>query len=518
MLFEVPLLSLVIWLPILGGCWVLYLGKDDANAPVARIVSLLVSVLTFLFSIPLYAQFQLGSHEMQFVERVPWIETFNIQYYLGVDGFSMPLILLTTFITVPVVIAAWQVIQTKVAQYFAAFLILEGLMVGAFAALDAILFYVFWEALLLPMFIIIGIWGGPNRIYATIKFFLYTFIGSVLMLVALLYLYSEAGTFEILALHKVALPLEAQVLVFLAFLAAFAVKVPMWPVHTWLPDAHVEAPTGGSVILAAVMLKLGGYGFIRFSLPIAPDGSSALDWLMIGLSLIAIVYIGFVALVQPDMKKLIAYSSISHMGFVTLGFFLIFGIMENSPETSGAALGVQGGMIQMISHGFISGALFLCVGVMYDRVHSRLIADYGGVVTTMPVFAAFMMLFAMANSGLPGTSGFVGEFLVILSAFNGGFWIAFAAALTLILGAAYTLWMYKRVIFGAAANEAVKKLDDLNGREIIALGSLAVMVIVFGVWPSPLLEVMQPSVEHLLAHVAQTKLPTALAAVTAVSP
>jgi NADH-quinone oxidoreductase subunit M len=405
-----------------------------------------------------------------------------------------------------VVLAGWQVIQNRVAQYMAAFLIMEGLMNGVFAALDAILFYVFWEGMLIPMFLIIGIWGGARRVYATIKFFLYTFLGSVLMLVALIYMYYQADSFDILAFHGLKLGMQEQVLIFLAFLAAFAVKVPMWPVHTWLPDAHVEAPTGGSVVLAAIMLKIGGYGFLRFSLPIAPDASHSLDWLIIGMSLIAVAYIGFVALVQRDMKKLIAYSSIAHMGFVTLGFFLSFSIFEATGSYSGAALAMEGGMIQMISHGFISGAMFLCVGVMYDRMHSREIADYGGVINTMPKFGAFMVLFAMANAGLPGTSGFVGEFMVILASFKSSFWIAFIAATTLILGAAYTLWMVKRVIFGKVANDNVAALTDINNREFLILGVLAVAVLLFGVWPNPLVEVMHVTIDNLLQHIAQSKL------------
>jgi len=388
----------------------------------------------------------------------------------------------------------------------AAFLIMEGLMVGVFSALDAALFYVFWEAMLIPMFIVIGIWGGENRVYATIKFFLYTFFGSVFMLIALLYLYSQSNSFEILDYHQLKIGLTAQILIFIAFLLAFAVKVPMWPVHTWLPDAHVEAPTGGSVILAAIMLKLGAYGFLRFSLPITPDASHELDWLMISLSLIAVVYIGFVALVQQDMKKLIAYSSISHMGFVTLGFFISYQILENSGDLKGAALGMEGGIVQMISHGFISGAMFLCVGVMYDRLHSRQIKDYGGVVNHMPKFAAFMVFFAMANAGLPGTSGFVGEFMVILSSFKANFWYAFLAATTLIIGAAYTLWMVKRVIFGAVVNEAVKTMPDINRREFFFLSVLAFTVLLFGVWPAPLVEVMDVTVVNLLQHVMQSKL------------
>jgi NADH-quinone oxidoreductase subunit M len=504
-LSEFPFLSAVIWTPIAGGLWVLF-GSGGRSASTARAIALFVALLTFLLSISLYIGFDTTTHQMQFIELHPWIEAFNIDYRLGIDGISMPLILLTTFSTVLVVLAGWEVIEYKTPQYMAAFLIQEGLMVGAFAALDAILFYVFWEALLIPMFVIIGVWGGPRRVYATVKFFLFTFFGSIFMLVALLYLYAQAGSFEILKLHAVPLGMTAQVLVFIAFLVAFAVKVPMWPVHTWLPDAHVEAPTGGSVILAAIMLKLGGYGFVRFSLPITPDASHALDWLMIGLSLIAIIYVGFVALVQPDMKKLIAYSSISHMGFATLGFFLGFQIIEGTGSLTGAALGLQGGLVQMISHGFISAALFLCVGVLYDRLHSRQIGDYGGVVNTMPAFAAFMMLFAMANSGLPGTSGFVGEFMVILSSFQANFWIAAGAASILVLGAAYTLWMYKRVIYGAIANEGVGKLKDIDRREFLILAALAVMVLLFGIWPAPLLEVMQPSVDYLVQQVTQSKL------------
>ena len=507
MFADWPLLSLVIWTPILGGILVLTTGSDK-QAPLARITALFWAVVTFIISIPLYTEFDTTTAAMQFDNKPtePWIGTFNIYYHLGIDGISMPLILLTTFTTVLVVIAAWEVIKEKVAQYFAAFLIMEGLMNGVFAALDAALFYVFWEAMLIPMFIIIGVWGGPKRVYATIKFFLYTFFGSVFMLVSLIYLYFKTGSFDILTFHDYKLDLTPQILIFIAFLLAFAVKVPMWPVHTWLPDAHVEAPTGGSVILAAIMLKLGAYGFLRFSLPITPDASQTLDWLMISLSLIAVVYIGFVALVQQDMKKLIAYSSISHMGFVTLGFFIAWRIYENTGSYDGAAMGIQGGVVQMISHGFISGALFLCVGVMYDRLHSREIKDYGGVVNTMPVFAAFMVLFAMANAGLPGTSGFVGEFMVILTAFKANFWFAFLAGLTLILGAAYTLWMIKRVIYGEVANEGVAKLKDINGREFLFLAILAIAVLLFGVWPAPLLEVMDASVANLLQHMTQSKL------------
>ena len=445
------LLSLAIWLPILGGVAVLLVTGSDARAPLARALTLIVAVATFVVTILLFTGFSPHTAAMQYVELRDWIPAFNIHYHLGVDGISLLLILLTSFTTILVVIAGWQVIQEKVAQYLAAFLIMEGVMIGVFAALDAILFYVFWEAMLIPMFVIIGMWGGSNRVYATIKFFLYTLLGSVLMLVAFVYLYLKAGkSFDIHSFYALKLSLTEQVLIFFAFFAAFAVKVPMWPVHTWLPDAHVEAPTGGSVVLAAIMLKMGAYGFLRFSLPILPDASHELAWFMIALSLIAIVYIGLVALVQEDMKKLIAYSSIAHMGFVTLGLFIF------------NTQGMEGAVIQMISHGFVSGALFLCVGVLYDRLHSRNIADYGGVVNRMPVFASFMMLFSMANAGLPGTSGFVGEFLVILGAFQANFWIAFLAATTLIFGAAYSLWMYKRVIFGGVQNAAVEKLEDVN--------------------------------------------------------
>jgi len=505
MFSEIPLLSLLVWTPILGGVWVLFAGGERDPAT-ARVLSLLVSLATFALSIPLYAGFDTSTAQMQFVELTPWIGAFSINYHLGVDGIAMPLILLNTFITVIVVIAGWEVIQDKTSQYMAAFLIMEGLINGVFASLDAILFYVFWEAMLVPMFLIIGIWGGPNRVYATIKFFLYTFLGSVFMLVAFLYLYAQTGSFSIYDFYAVPLSLTAQTLIFIAFFLAFAVKVPMWPVHTWLPDAHVEAPTGGSVILAAILLKLGAYGFLRFSLPIAPDASSELAGVIIALSLIAIVYIGFVALVQTDMKKLIAYSSISHMGFVTLGFFASFTILARTGSMDGAAMGVEGGLVQMISHGFISGALFLCVGVMYERLHSREIGAYGGVVNTMPRFAAFMMLFAMANAGLPGTSGFVGEFLVILGVFKASPWFAFLAASTLILGAAYTLWMYKRVIFGEVANDKVAKLTDIGAREYLVLATLAAMVLLFGLWPAPLLDVMHATVDNLLAQVAVSKL------------
>jgi len=505
MFSDWPLLSLVIWIPVLGGIVVLVAGSYT-NSATARIIALLFSIITFVLSIPLYTDFNTATAAMQFTELSPWITAFKINYHLGIDGISMPLIILTTFMTVIVVIAGWEVIQDRPAQYMAAFLIMAGLMNGVFAALDAALFYVFWEAMLIPMFIAIGVWGGPRRVYATIKFFLYTFFGSVFMLIALLYLRLESGSFSILDFHAFKMDLDVQILIFIAFLLAFAVKVPMWPVHTWLPDAHVEAPTGGSVILAAIMLKLGAYGFLRFSLPITPDASHHLDWLMISLSLIAVVYIGFVALVQQDMKKLIAYSSISHMGFVTLGFFIAWNILDNTGKLDGAAMGMQGAIVQMISHGFISGAMFLVVGVMYDRLHSREISAYGGVVNTMPKFAAFAVLFAMANAGLPGTSGFVGEFMVILSAFKANFWFAFLAGTTLILGAAYTLWMVKRVIFGDVKNENVAKLQDINNREFLFLSILAVMVLLFGVWPAPLIEVMDASVANLLQHMMQSKL------------
>ena len=499
-----PILSVIIWLPVLGGLLVLFSGDKAPNT--SRWLALAVAVLTFLLSIPLWTGFDASTAAMQYQENLPWIESFNVNYHLGVDGISMPLILLTTFITILVVIAGWQVIQYKPSQYMAAFLIMEGVMVGVFSALDAMLFYVFWEAMLIPMFLIIGIWGGPNRVYATIKFFLYTFLGSVFMLVALVYMYFQSGSMEILGFHNLKLGLTEQILIFLAFLAAFAVKVPMWPVHTWLPDAHVEAPTGGSVILAAIMLKIGGYGFLRFSLPITPDASHHLDWLIIAMSLIAVVYIGFVALVQKDMKKLIAYSSIAHMGFVTLGFFIVFMIAANPEVQAGAILGVQGGMVQMVSHGFISAAMFLCVGVLYDRMHSREIADYGGVVNTMPWFAAFMVFFAMANAGLPGTSGFVGEFMVILASFRADFWFAFLAATTLIIGAAYTLWMVKRVIFGDVANDRVAALQDVNKREVLVLGSLTLAVLALGLWPEPLVKVMDASITNLVNHIAVSKL------------
>jgi NADH-quinone oxidoreductase subunit M len=493
-MLSLNLLNLAIWIPILSGVVVLATGSDR-NAGAARLIALVGAVLGFGVTLPLYTGFDPLASGFQFTHTTPWIETFNVNYHLGIDGISLLLILLNSFTTVLVVIAGWEVIRERVAQYMAAFLFLSGFMNGVFSALDALLFYVFFEATLIPMFIIIGVWGGPNRVYAAFKFFLYTLAGSLLTLVALIYLYNVSeGSFSLLDYYRLPLSLAPQILIFIAFMTSFAVKVPMWPVHTWLPDAHVEAPTGGSVVLAAIMLKLGAYGFIRLSLPIVPDASHALAGFVIALSLIAVVYIGLVALVQSDMKKLIAYSSISHMGFVTLGIF-IFNVH-----------GLEGAIIQMISHGFVSGALFLCVGVLYDRMHSRQIADYGGVVNTMPVFAALFMLFAMANSGLPGTSGFVGEFMVIVGAVKANVWYAVAAATTLVFGAAYTLWMYKRVIFGAVANHHVAGLADLNAREIIVLGLLALAVLVMGVWPNPFAEVLHTSVNDLLNHVAQSKL------------
>jgi len=486
-------LSLAVWVPIVAGLIVLAVG--DRNLREARWVALLGAVAGFLVTIPLVTGFQTGTSAMQFVELSSWIPRFNVNYHLGVDGISVLFILLNSFITVLVVLAGWEAISSRVAQYMTAFLVMSGLLNGTFAALDAVLFYVFFEATLIPMYLVIGVWGGPNRVYAAVKFFLYTLLGSLLMLIAFLYLYNKSGgSFAVLDYHKLPLPLNAQILLFIAFLMAFAVKVPMWPVHTWLPDAHVEAPTGGSAVLAAILLKLGAYGFVRFSLPILPDASHYLAGLMITLSLIAIVYIGLVALVQTDMKKLIAYSSISHMGFVTLGFFIF------------NAYGIEGGLVQMISHGFVSAALFLCVGVLYDRMHSRNIADYGGVANTMPRFAALMMLFAMANCGLPATSGFVGEFMVIVGAMKVNFWIAFLAGTTLVFGAAYTLWMVKRVIFGEVGNRHVAELTDANTRELLVLGLLAIAVLWLGLYPAPFTEIMHASVNELLKHVAMSKL------------
>lgn len=488
------LLSLAIWLPIAAGALLLALGRDD-NAKAVRWMALVAALASFLVTLPLISGFDTSTAKMQFEENLVWIERFNVHYHLGVDGLSMWFVPLTAFITVIVVISAWEVITERVNQYMGSFLILSGIMVGVFSALDGLLFYVFFEATLIPMYIIIGVWGGPRRVYAAFKFFLYTLAGSLLMLVALAYLYYKSGgSFDIQAWHRLPLPANAQTLLFFAFFLAFAVKVPMWPVHTWLPDAHVEAPTGGSVVLAAIMLKLGAYGFLRFSLPITPDASHQWAWLIVALSLIAVIYIGLVALVQQDMKKLVAYSSIAHMGFCTLGFFIF------------TELGVSGGIVQMVSHGFVSGAMFLCIGVLYDRVHSREIASYGGVVNTMPKFAAFAVFFAMANSGLPGTSGFVGEWMVILGTVKAGFWLAVLAATALIFGAAYNLWMVKRVYFGAVANDDVKALTDINSREFVMLAILAIAVLWMGVYPKPFTDVMHVSVTELLKHVAQSKL------------
>ncbi len=488
------LLSLAIWVPIAFGVLLLALGRDDQVRTV-RWIALIGALVSFLVTLPLYDGFLLGTSAMQFVEKAPWIERFNVSYHLGIDGISFWFVLLTAFITIVVVISAWEAITERVNQYMGAFLILSGLMIGVFCALDGILFYVFFEATLIPMYLIIGIWGGPNKIYAAFKFFLYTLLGSLLMLVALIFLYTKSGgSFDILTWHKLPLGANAQTLVFFAFLSAFAVKVPMWPVHTWLPDVHVEAPTGGSAVLAAIMLKLGAYGFLRFSMPIAPDAANHYAWVMITLSLIAVVYVGLVAMVQQDMKKLVAYSSVAHMGFVTLGFFIF------------NDLGVAGGIVQMIAHGFVSAAMFLCIGVLYDRVHSREIASYGGVVNTMPKFAAFALFFSMANSGLPGTAGFVGEWMVILGSVRYNFWIGFAAASALIFGAAYTLWMYKRVYLGPVVNQDVKDLTDINGREILMLGLLAAATLWMGVYPKPFTDVMNSSVADLLKHVALTKL------------
>ena len=504
---QLGLLSVVIWLPIAGGLVTLAFGDQRARA--ARWAALVSSLLTLAACVALYTGFANGTAKFQFIERLAWIPALRSQYYLGVDGISLPLILLTAFMTVPVIIAGWSEIEKRPAQYYAAFLIMEGLMIGVFSALDSLLFYFFWEAMLIPMFVIIGVWGGPRRVYATLKFFLYTFLGSVLMLVALIYLYLKAGDYSIAAMQQLPLTLAEQRWIFIAFLLAFAVKVPMWPVHTWLPDAHVEAPTGGSVILAAIMLKMGGYGLLRFSLPITPDASHELDWLIVTLSLIAIVYIAFVALVQQDMKKLVAYSSIAHMGFVTLGAFLVFYIMAATGSAEGAVNGLDGAVVQMISHGLISGALFLCIGVMYDRLHTRDISAYGGVINVMPKFGAFMVLFALANSGLPGTSGFVGEFLVILASFKASFWFALLAASILVVGAAYNLWLVKRVIFGEVVNPQVAKMQDLNPREFLVLGVLALAVLLLGVWPAPMLNMMEASVQHLLQQILTSKLPGA---------
>ena len=490
------LLSILIWLPIAGGFAALALGTHRAKE--ARWLALAVAVATFIVSIPLLMNYDAAAGTMQFIEQHRWIAAINANYHLGVDGISVALIVLTTFVTVLVILGAWDSVHDKVNQYLAAFLVLEGLMVGVFCALDALLFYVFFEGMLIPMFIIIGIWGGPRRVYATLKFFLYTFFGSIFMLVGLIWLYMQSNSWELSQLAALKLTLTQQSWLFFAFLVAFAVKVPMWPVHTWLPDAHVEAPTGGSVILAAIMLKIGGYGFLRFSLPITPDASQHFAWLLIALSLIAVIYIGFVALVQEDMKKLIAYSSVSHMGFVTLGIFIALALVRVSGNKDAAYLGVSGAMVQMISHGFVSGAMFSCIGVIYDRMHTRMIKDYGGVVNTMPWYAAFVVFFAMANCGLPGTSGFVGEFMVILASFQSNFWIAALAAFTLIIGAAYTLWLVKRVIWGEVTNDHVAKLKDIDAREALVLGAFAAMTLLFGIWPEPLTHLMDASVKHIV--------------------
>ncbi len=499
-MFEGWLLSLLIWLPILGGAWVLAIGQRSLGA--VRGAAVVVASVAFLLAVALWLAFE-PAGGMQLVEQRDWVPSLGIQYYLGVDGISMPLVVLTAFATLLVVIAGCSdAIHYRVAQYMGAFLIMEGLMIGVFVALDAILFYVFWEAMLVPMFLLIGIWGGANRIYATIKFFLYTFLGSVLMLIAFLYMRLEAGSFSVLDFHDLSLGLDVQVPIFLALLAAFAVKVPMWPVHTWLPDAHTEAPTGGSVILAAVTLKMGAYGFLRYALPIVPGASAQLAWLVIAVSLIAIVYIGLVAIAQTDMKRLIAYSSIAHMGFATLGFFVVFQAGLGAAAGEGALTAMTGGYVQLISHGFISAALFLCVGVLYDRMHTRDIAAYGGVVNRMPAFGALFVLFALANAGLPGTSGFVGELLVILGSYQASFWYAALAGLTLIVGAAYSLWLVKRVVFGPVANEEVDGLRDLDRRELALLGVLAVLVIGLGVYPQALVTVAEPALVELLDDVS----------------
>ena len=498
-----PLLSLLIWLPILGGAFVAWAGAGRANT--ARWLALLVALIVFVVSIPLLTGYDASTGTKQFIESLSWIPAINANYHLGADGISIALIVLTTFTTVLVILGAWDSVNEKVNQYLAAFLVLEGLMIGVFAAMDALLFYVFFEGMLIPMFIIIGIWGGPRRVYATLKFFLYTFFGSIFMLIGLIYLYLHAHSWELSDFARLTLNEREQAWLFFAFLAGFAIKVPMWPVHTWLPDAHVEAPTGGSVILAAIMLKIGGYGFIRFSLPIVPDACQTYAWLVIAMSLIAVIYVGFVALVQEDIKKLIAYSSVSHMGFVTLGIFISLALVRVGGNKDAAALGLSGAMVQMISHGFVSGAMFSSVGVLYDRMHTRMIKDYGGVVNVMPWFAAFMVLFAMANCGLPGTSGFVGEFMVILASFAENPWVAALAAFTLIIGAAYTLWLVKRVIFGEVANDHVAHLKDINAREALVLGAFAAGVLIFGIWPAPLTHLMDASIKTIVDQLLVSK-------------
>lgn len=494
------LLSILIWLPIVAAFAILALGPQREG--MAKMLAMLTSIVTLIISIPLWQYFDSTTAGMQFVEKIAWIPSLNINYHLGVDGIAMPLVVLTTFISVLTVLSAWKVITKNVHQFMAAFLMLESMMIGVFCAQDAMLFYIFFEAMLIPMFLIIGIWGGPNRVYATIKFFIYTFFGSVFMLIALIYLYMKSGSWNISEMAAFPLTMQEQFWIFWAFFLAFAVKIPMFPVHTWLPDAHVEAPTAGSVVLAAIMLKIGGYGFLRFSLPITPDASADMASIVIALSLIAVVYIGLIAMVQKDMKKLIAYSSISHMGFVTLGIFIAFALVMKNGDTN---MALEGAMVQMVSHGFISAALFLCVGVLYDRLHTRMIRDYGGVINTMPLFGAFFVFFAMSNAGLPGTSGFVGEFMVILSSFQANFWFAFLAALTLIFGAAYSLWMVKRVIFGEVKNEAVSLLTDITKRETFILAVLAIAVLILGIYPEPLIDVMRVSVEHLIEQISVSK-------------
>ena len=493
MISTIPWLSLSIFVPIIAGILVLIFGRDE-RADYTRKLALIGAIVSFLVTLPVIAGFDSTVASMQFVEQASWIDAFNVKYHLGVDGISIWFVVLTAFITVIVVVAGWEVITNHIAQYMAAFLMLSGIMVGVFVALDGLLFYVFFEATLIPMYIIIGVWGGPNRVYAAFKFFLYTLLGSLLTLVAFIYLYTKTGTFDIATWHALPLAMTPQLFIFFALFAAFAVKVPMWPVHTWLPDAHVEAPTGGSIVLAAIMLKLGAYGFLRFSMPIAPDASQSMAGLMIALSLIAVIYISLVALVQDDMKKLVAYSSVAHMGFVTLGFFMF------------NTAGLEGAIIQMISHGFVSAAMFMCIGVLYDRLHSRRIADYGGVINVMPKFVTFFVLFSMANSGLPATSGFVGEFYVIMGAVEHNFWIGFLTATSLIFAASYSLWMVKRVAFGDIKNPQVSQMSDINSREYAILAVLAVFVLFMGVYPQPFTEVMHVSVQQLLEHVAQSKL------------